>query len=55
MTGGELGMTEGEGLLGLPGTAVYRSHVEDYYRAPRWRLTTRYPEYIVGDESNEAS
>ena len=28
---------------------VYR----DYYRAPRGRLTTRYHDYIIGDNSDE--
>ena len=35
------------------GTAVHRSHVEDYRRAPRGRLTTRYHGYITGDNSDE--
>jgi len=37
------------------GAAVHGLHVEDYYRAPRWRLTTRYHGFIIGDKSDEGA
>jgi len=36
-------------------TAVHRSHVEDYCRAPRGRLTTRCHGHIIDDKSDEVS
>ena len=33
--------------------AVYGSHVEDYRRAPKERLTARYHGYIIVDESDK--
>jgi hypothetical protein len=35
------------------GCTVHSSHVEDYYRAPRWRLTTRYHGYIIIYKNDE--
>jgi len=34
---------------------VVGERFEDYYRVPRWSLTTRCHGYILGDKSNEGS
>ena len=31
------------------------SHVEEYYKTPRWRLTTRCHGHIIRDKSDEIS
>ena len=33
--------------------AAHGSHVKDYYRAPRWRLTSRCHGYTIAEKSDE--
>ena len=37
----------------VAGMRVVGERFEDYYRVPRWSLTTRCHGYIIGDKNNE--
>ena len=39
----------------VAGMQVVGEQFENYYRVPRWSLTTRCHGYIIGDKSNEGS
>ena len=43
----------GIGFRGVAGVAVHGSPVEDYCRAPRGGLITRYHGYAITDKSDE--